>query len=221
MSKPFKHIDLHLFDANSGGGSNNDGTGAGAGDAGAGGQAGNGGQNGGNAGGGEQNKTFTQAEVDAIVASRLAREKEKYKDYDDLKKKAAEHDKRQQAEMNDLEKANARIKELEAKSTESEKKIAAFELEKLKLKVLKDQKMSLDLADRLHGTTEEELTADAKNLAKLLKDLGATGISGSIGSSSNPGGGGGGTADEVTRAKARAEERNKQNQGQTQSNFWK
>jgi hypothetical protein len=42
-------------------------------------------------------KTFTQADLDRIVADRVAREKAKYADYGDLKKKAAaamsEHDK--------------------------------------------------------------------------------------------------------------------------------
>ena len=37
-----------------------------------------------NQGTGDQNKTFTQAEVDAIIGDRLAREKSKYVDYEDL-----------------------------------------------------------------------------------------------------------------------------------------
>ncbi len=37
-------------------------------------------------------KTFTQAELDAIVTDRLTRERKKYGDYDDLKAKAAKHD---------------------------------------------------------------------------------------------------------------------------------
>lgn len=36
-------------------------------------------------------KTFTQAQVDAIVGDRLAREREKYKDYDALKQNAERH----------------------------------------------------------------------------------------------------------------------------------
>ena len=34
-------------------------------------------------------KTFTQAEVDSIIEGRLAREREKYTDYDSLKDKAS------------------------------------------------------------------------------------------------------------------------------------
>ena len=37
-------------------------------------------------------KTFTQAEVDSIIEGRLAREHEKYADYDSLKDKAGKYD---------------------------------------------------------------------------------------------------------------------------------
>lgn len=49
-----------------------------------------GGDNGGAGGsGGEGGKTFSQAELDRIVADRVARERSKYADYGDLKRKAA------------------------------------------------------------------------------------------------------------------------------------
>lgn len=50
-------------------------------------------------------KTFTQAELDTILAERLARAKPS--DYDDLKTKAAEYDKAQEAGRTELEKAQA------------------------------------------------------------------------------------------------------------------
>lgn len=50
-------------------------------------------------------KTFTQAELDTIIADRLSRAKPS--DYDELKTKAAEHDKAQEAGRSDLEKAQA------------------------------------------------------------------------------------------------------------------
>ena len=36
-------------------------------------------------------KTFTQAEMDSIIEGRLARERQKYADYDDLKEKQRRH----------------------------------------------------------------------------------------------------------------------------------
>ena len=59
-----------------------------------------------------QNKTFTQEEVNSIIGERLARQAEKYSDYDELKNKAAEYDKAQEASKTELQKtqeANAKI----------------------------------------------------------------------------------------------------------------
>ena len=59
-------------------------------------------------------KTFTQAELDEIVAKRLERERKKYEkfaDYDELKAKLAEYEKereeRQRAEMTEIERYKA------------------------------------------------------------------------------------------------------------------
>lgn len=50
-------------------------------------------------------KTFTQAQLNEIVTDRLAKEKGKYADYDDLKAKAAQLDALREAEKTDLQKA--------------------------------------------------------------------------------------------------------------------
>ena len=42
-------------------------------------------------------KTFTQSQLNAIVADRLSREREKYAGYDELKEKAAQFDEMQEA----------------------------------------------------------------------------------------------------------------------------
>ncbi len=54
---------------------------------------------------GGSEKTFTQTELDAIIGDRLARERQKYGDYDSLKAKAAEYDKTQEASKSELQKA--------------------------------------------------------------------------------------------------------------------
>lgn len=51
---------------------------------------------------------FTQADVDRIVADRLARERAKYAGFDDLRAKADQFDQLQAAQQTDLEKAVAR-----------------------------------------------------------------------------------------------------------------
>ena len=49
-------------------------------------------------------KTFTQAEMDSIIEGRLARERQKYADYDDLKEKASKYDEYQAQNKTELQK---------------------------------------------------------------------------------------------------------------------
>lgn len=72
----------------------------------------------------EPPKTFTQDELDKIVAERIARERKKYADYDDLKKKAEEYEKaeaeRKKAEMTAQERLEAEKAEAQRKAQEAE-----------------------------------------------------------------------------------------------------
>jgi len=65
---------------------------------------------------------LTQEEVDRIVAQRLAREREKYSDYDDLRKKAetleAEAKQRAEAEMTEVEKLKSQLSAKEKEVSE-------------------------------------------------------------------------------------------------------
>ncbi|MDF0591661.1 hypothetical protein [Candidatus Methanocrinis natronophilus] len=96
----------------------------------------------------DDEKKFTQADVDRIVQERLNREKAKYADYEDLKREN---------------------EDLKAKIAEAETAGKAATLENLKQKVVTDLKLPPSLAGRLQGSTEEELKVDG---AKLLKELG-------------------------------------------------
>lgn len=54
---------------------------------------------------GDGERTFTQQEIDAIVADRLARERQKYADYGDLQQKAAKLAELEEAQKSELQKA--------------------------------------------------------------------------------------------------------------------
>lgn len=69
---------------------------------------------------GSADKTFTQAELDKIVQDRLARERKKTADYGDLKKKAEAFDASEAEKLSELEKANAKLAELETRAREAE-----------------------------------------------------------------------------------------------------
>jgi hypothetical protein len=100
-------------------------------------------------------QTFTQADVDRIVADRLKREREttrtKYADYDALKAKAGE--------ATTLEE---RVAEIERQSQESEARA-------LRAEVANAKGLTPTQAKRLVGQTREELEADAD---ELVKDIG-------------------------------------------------
>ena len=107
----------------------------------------------------------TQEEFDNAIKARLSREKEKYGDYDQLKSRVAELEEenvglKSTIEANRQSKADA-DKQLE----EMQSKIAGYETASLRTRVA----LQYDLADRLQGTDEESLKADAERLAGYMK----------------------------------------------------
>lgn len=104
-----------------------------------------------------QNKTtFSQADVDAIVSDRLARERAKYAGFEDYKKKAEAYDKAKDAEKTELEKAQDKAQALQMELDGLKKANAEREL-RAKVSAATGVPASL-----LTGATEEELTASAK-----------------------------------------------------------
>lgn len=101
-------------------------------------------------------QTFTQADVDRIVAERLKREREatktKYGDYDALKEKAGT--------ATTLEE---RVAQIEQQARENESRA-------LRAEVANAKGLTPTQAKRLVGSTREELEADAD---ELLADIGA------------------------------------------------
>ncbi|MCL6611184.1 MAG: DUF4355 domain-containing protein [Peptococcaceae bacterium] len=126
-------------------------------------------------------KTFTQAELEAIIADRLKRERDKYKDYADLKKAAEEYQKLKEAQMSEAEKLKAKLAEYERQLLEKEREAAEARLEALKLRVLDEMGLPKAWANRIFGTTEEEIKQDAEELKRLLGTPGRP-----VGSGTNP-----------------------------------
>jgi hypothetical protein len=81
-----------------------------------------------------ESKTFTQEELDKIVADRIARERkklEKFADYDDIKTKASEYEKaleeKRLAELSAQERAEELAKKYEAERNDLEKKLTDYQ----------------------------------------------------------------------------------------------
>lgn len=87
----------------------------------------------------------TQEDLDKVIGARLARERNKYADYDDLKAAASK-----------LADAEARLAQIDAQAA----------LDKIRNDVAKEAGVPADL---LRGSTKDELTTHASALAAALK----------------------------------------------------
>lgn len=106
----------------------------------------------------------SQKELNAALKDRLDRERAKFKDYNDIKAKAAKLDEIEQANLSELEKANGRI-------TTAESERDSAKAEALRLRTAVTHGISLEDADLfLTGTDEETLTAQAKRLADRVAE---------------------------------------------------
>lgn len=103
----------------------------------------------------EEAKTFTQDEVNAIVTKRLAQEKAKYEGFDEIKAKADEYDKLEEANKSELQKASERIAALEAELGAKNK---AEEVRVIRDKVATEIGIPVNL---LTGETEEACVEQA------------------------------------------------------------
>ncbi len=101
-------------------------------------------------------KTFTQAELDAIVGDRLKRDRQKYADYDDLKAKAAKFDQMEEANKTELQKA---IERGDALQSELDSIKAANEIRDIRTKVAEETGVPASL---LTASTEDECREQAK-----------------------------------------------------------
>lgn len=107
-------------------------------------------------------KSFTQEQVDQIVEKRLAKERGKYKDYDELKSKAMKLDEMENAgksELDKLKESNAALRK-QIDDAAAEKQHAEWVSE-----VAKDKGVPAEL---LRGSTKDELEAHADILQAAL-----------------------------------------------------
>ena len=110
----------------------------------------------------EEAKTFTQEQVNDLIAKAKGDSQRKYADYDDLKAKAARLDELEASSQSDVEKAARRIAEAEKKAQDAEARA-------LRLEVATSKGLTAAQAKRLTGATREELEADADELLETFK----------------------------------------------------
>lgn len=149
------------------------GSGDGDGGSGDGGGEGQGGNGDGQTGEGE-GKTFTQADLDRIVAERLARERSKYADYKDLKDKASKFDELQTASQTETEKLVAKARD-EARAEVLSEVRRDRVLDKIEVlaagRFADPEDAKLRLASRVDEFVGEDGTIDAKAIEGALTKL--------------------------------------------------
>ena len=113
----------------------------------------------------KEERTFTQAELDKIIAERLEREAKK--------RKEAEANAREEAERDTLAKNQEwekLAKKHESELLEAQQRLKELELNELRTKAAAKFQLPLEIAARLRGETLEELEKDAEGLKALIPD---------------------------------------------------
>ena len=114
--------------------------------------------------GGDGFKPVTsQADLDRIIGERVARERGKYADYDEIKAKAAKFDEAQAASLSEIERER---QAREAAESELNKYRTREQVTKWAEEITKDSGVP---ASALRGSTREELEEHFNVLSSLLK----------------------------------------------------
>lgn len=121
-----------------------------------------------------EEKTFTQAELDKIVADRIAREQKKF----EQEKKELERKQNETVEEYEERIANANLtaeekhkKELEnfkKQLEEKEQLLSTIKTNEIKRNMLGKYKLSDKFLNRVNGATEEEIENNVKELTEIL-----------------------------------------------------
>lgn len=128
-----------------------------------------GGQQQGSGGDGGESKTFTQSQLNAIVAQNRREVESKFAGYDDLKTKAEQFDALTESAKSELERATAQATDFKSKFEASESKAAGLQTQLLRQEIAADKGLPAKLWKRVGGTTKEEIEAD---VAELLESSG-------------------------------------------------
>lgn len=123
-----------------------------------------------------QEKTFTQADVDKIVADRLKREQQKYQKDADARVEAAKAEAEKRATLTAEEKAKLAAKEALDKLNQREQDITRRELRAYALETLAEKGLPNTLAEALNYAGKDECTASLEALEKAFRASVQTGV---------------------------------------------
>jgi hypothetical protein len=106
-------------------------------------------------------KTFTQEQVNDLLARQKGDVQRRFADYDDLKERASKLDEIEAEKQTDLERLTTERDGLKEKLT-------PLQTDNLRLRVALEKNLPAPLIDRLKGGTKEEMEGDADELLKFV-----------------------------------------------------
>jgi hypothetical protein len=107
-------------------------------------------------------QTFTQADVDRVIAERLARERAKFAGFDELKTKAAELDQIKESAKTELQKANDALAAAHAD-------LAVHKVDAVRRDAAAKAKLPPELAKYITASNADEALVQANELATRLR----------------------------------------------------
>lgn len=114
----------------------------------------------------------TQEEFDERIKERLERERrttaEKYKDYEEIKKKNEEYETTISELNTSLSDVNGKIKEHEETISGLNGKVKKYESDSVKTRIAHEAGIPYELASKLSGETEDEIRKDAEMFSKFV-----------------------------------------------------
>jgi hypothetical protein len=112
---------------------------------------------------------LSQEDFDKAVGFRLQKEREKFADYAELKKKAEAFDKAEDEKKTELEKLTDKLATAEAEAAALKQ---ASQIREWKTKIRKEKNLDESLDALLTGTTEEEIAKQADLLSQTIQASG-------------------------------------------------
>ncbi len=117
-----------------------------------------------NTAGQQEERTFTQDDVNRIVAERLARKEKEYEGFEELKQKAAKYDEAEERNKSELQKATERAEALQSRVDAMEK---ADSIRKIREQIAAETNVPASL---LTGETEEDCKTQAAAIASYAAE---------------------------------------------------
>lgn len=109
-------------------------------------------------------QAFSQEQVNALLAEQKRKERERFAGFEDLKTKAEQFDKLQEASKSEQERAADAARQAQAEAQEARS-------EALRYKAAATHKVEADYFDLLGNGTEDEITSRAERVGGLLTEL--------------------------------------------------